>query len=134
MSNVLVRNSELFTSTRLRRLRCGAFHPPVDVPAVGDALDMLHGLMPEHERTQPRHGAAPVPTAGLGRSEPENHIVDDRRRCVLSGWRIMLHGLASAATAGLRHRRRPKEMRSKPVNDAAPRRARPRPGRTPSRS
>ena len=40
--------------------------------------------MPEHERTQPRHGAAPVPTAGLGGSEPENHIVDDRRRSGLN--------------------------------------------------
>ena len=58
-------------------------HPGVDVPAVGDALGMLHGLMPEHQRTQPRHDAAPVPTAGLGGSEPENHIVDDRRRCGL---------------------------------------------------
>ena len=65
-------------TVEVRNARAG-----VDVPAVGDALDMLHGLMPEHKRTQPRHGAAPVPTAGLGRSEPENHIVDDRRRCVL---------------------------------------------------
>ena len=83
MSNVVVRNSEVFTSTRLRRLRCGMPAPGVDVRAVGDALDMLDGLMPEHERTQPRHRAAPVPTAGLGGSEPENHIVDDRRRCGL---------------------------------------------------
>ena len=83
MSNVLVRNSELFTSTRLRRLRCGMPAPVSMFQRLATHSTCSTGLMPEHERTQPRHGAAPVQTADLGRSEPENHIVDDRRRCVL---------------------------------------------------
>ena len=58
--------------------------PGVDVPAVGDPLDLLHGLMFVHEGTQALQRAAPVPADDPGGSlETEKHIVDDRRRCSL---------------------------------------------------
>ena len=81
MSNALVRNSELFTSTRLRRLRCGMPAPVSMFQRLATHSTCSTGSCPSTSARSPATARLRCRRLASGRSEPENHIVDDPRRC-----------------------------------------------------